>query len=132
MTKNNKPVTKWVGWIYFAGFMMVMAGMLQTLVSLVALMNRSFYEDAGGTLTVGNYNSWGWLLLVTGIVISIAGMSLINGRFFGKMIAMIVAMLTIVINFLFITAYPLWSITVIVMCLLTLYALAVHGKETNA
>jgi hypothetical protein len=47
-------------------------------------------------------------------------------------VAVIVASISLLVNFFFIPVYPLWAITVIVIDLLVIWAVTAHGREMPA
>lgn len=122
--------TAWVGWIVFAAVMMVMIGGLHVIEGLVALFNDSYYlvTESGLVVTV-DYTAWGWVHLIIGIIVVLAGVALFTGRMWARVIGVCVALLSILINFAFIAAYPFWSVTVIAVDIFIIYALVVHGRE---
>lgn len=128
---NGKQVTGWVGWVYFAGFMMLITGILQMIAGLTALLDDKFYVATQRNLLAFDFTTWGWIHLVVGLVILLAGMAVISGHLWGRMVAVILAVLSAVINFVFIPAYPIWSIVVIIVDVLIIYALTIHGGETE-
>ena len=123
-------VTGWVGWIVFAATMMVIMGGLHIFQGLVALFNDDYYLVGKNGLTVHiDYTAWGWTHLIAGVVIAAAGLGLYTGRMVARVIGVIVACLSLLINFAFIAAYPFWSTIVIAVDIFVIYALTVHGKE---
>ena len=131
MANNRREVTGWVGWIYFAGFMMIIMGILQSIAGLAALLNDKYYLVRSEQLIAFDFTTWGWIHLLMGIIIMIAGTSVINGHLFGRIVAIFLAMLSIIANFAFLSAYPIWSILVIPIDVLVIYALTVHGDEVR-
>lgn len=132
MARNNgNDISGWVGWVYFAGFLMVVMGILQAIAGLTALLRNTYFLVGKSSLVVFNYTTWGWIHLILGIVILMAGTAVINGRFWGRLVAIFLAMISLIANFVFIAAYPWWSIIAIVIDVLIIYALTVHGNETE-
>jgi hypothetical protein len=132
MARNGETqVTGWVGWIYFAGFMMMLTGIFEAIAGLTALLNNNFYAVAANRLVVFDFTTWGWLHLLVGVVIMMAGMAVLSGHVWARIVGVMLAMLSIIANFAFITAYPIWSIVVIVADALIIYALTVHGSEAR-
>lgn len=132
MAKNNgNEVSGWVGWIYFAGFLMLVMGILQAIAGFTALLNDKYYLVHSQGLAVFNFTTWGWIHLILGIVVLMAGTAVLSGHVWGRVVAVLLAMLSLVANFVFIAAYPLWSIIAIVIDVLIIYALTVHGSEMN-
>jgi hypothetical protein len=130
MARNNQ-VTGWVGWVYFAGYLMMLAGIFQSIAGLTALLKSDFFVVRASHLVVFSYTTWGWVHLLAGVIIMLAGMAVLSGQVWGRVIAVFLALFSIVANFVFLPAYPIWSIAVIVADVLIVYALTVHGAEAR-
>ncbi len=129
---TRQEITGWVGWIYFAGFMMLLVGFFQAVLGLTALLNDKFYISLHGTLLVWNYTAWGWVHLIFGVITLLAGMSLFTGSTWSRVVAMVLVTLNLLTQFVFVSVYPIWSIIMMVIDVLVLYALTVHGSEVRA
>ena len=55
-----------------------------------------------------------------------------SGNLFGRTMAVILATLSIIVNFIWLPVYPVWAIVVIVIDMFILYAVIVHGKEMKS
>jgi len=130
MSARNQP-TGWVGWVYFASLMMMLVGGFQAISGLVALFKDDFYLVTERSLLVFDYDTWGWVHLVMGIVIFAAGVALMNGATWARMVGILLAGLSLFANMAFLSAFPLWSILMIVVDILVIYALTVHGGEVR-
>ncbi len=130
MSARNQP-TGWVGWVYFASLMMMLLGGFQAIAGLVALFKDDFYLVAERGLLVFNYTTWGWIHLLMGVVIFAAGVALLNGAVWARTVGVLLAGLSLFANMAFIDSYPLWSILMIVVDILVIYALTVHGDEVR-
>ncbi len=129
MAQNNNP-SSWVGWAYFASFMMMFLGVLQGITGLAGIFKDSFYVVTSNHLLVFNYHTWGWINLLIGIVVFFAGLELLrSGALWARVIAILLAGLSLVANITFIEAYPLWSIIMGIIDVMVIYALTVHGGE---
>lgn len=128
-TTTSRQVTGWVGWIYFAAFMLVVIGFFQGIIGLTALLNSHFYVAMSGTLLVFDYTTWGWIHLLFGIVALVTGTALFNGSAWARVLATILVTINFLMQFAFVSTYPIWSIIVMVIDVLVLYALTVHGRE---
>lgn len=129
MATNSNNVTGWVGWAYFAGFMMIILGAFQAIVGLTALLKQNFYVVTQNHLLVFNYRTWGWIQLLVGILIVVTGSSLIQGRMWARVVGSILVMINLIAQFAFVNVYPVWSIIMMVVDALILYAIFVHGHE---
>jgi hypothetical protein len=126
---NGREVTGWVGWAYFAGFMMLLMGAFQIIMGLTALLNDKFYVAQEGRLLTLDFTQWGWIHLLFGVVVLMAGTSLFSGRKWARVVALVLATLNFIAQFSFVSVYPIWSITMMVVDVLVIYALTVHGAE---
>jgi len=127
--RSTEP-TAWTGWVVFAAFMMIMVGVFQAIEGLVAVFDDGFYHvtDKGLVLHV-NYNVWGWTHLLLGAVLIVAGAGVLAGNIVARVVAILVAALSAVVNLVFIEAYPIWAVIIITVDVLVIYALVVHGRE---
>jgi len=129
MAQNNNP-SGWAGWDYFASFMMMFLGVLQGISGLAGIFKHGFYQVSQNHLLVFNFKAWGWINLVIGIVVFFAGLELIrSAAMWARVVAVVLAGLSLVANITFIQAYPLWSIIMGIIDVLIIYALTVHGNE---
>jgi hypothetical protein len=122
-----------VGLTIFASIMLLAIGMFQGLAGLSAILkDESTLWVRGADL---NYfitfdtTTWGWVHLLLGVVIFLAGLGVLSGNVLARTIGVIVAMISLVINFLFIPIYPLWAIAIIVLDVLVIWALTAHGRD---
>src|SRR3990167_1477293 len=120
------------GWGAFAGFLMLIGGVVQGIAGLTALLKNTYFLVGEESLVVFDYTTWGWLHLGFGLFLLWAGAALLNGANWARVVAIVLASLSVIANLLFIGAYPLWSITVIVLDLLIIYGLTVKGGEAEA
>lgn len=125
--------TGWVGWIVFAGILLIMDGIFQGIIALTTLFDSKWYavSSSQGVL-VFNYAAWGWIQLILGIALILVGASLFSGNMAGRVVAVILVGLSAIANLTFIAAYPFWSLIVLTVDVLVLYAIIVHGDEMRA
>src|SRR5450631_2482990 len=89
---EESEVTGWVGWIVFAGTMMAILGVFHTFEGLIALFRHppSVLPTSGLTIQV-SYTQCGWLQLVAGAHVFLAGLGLFTGRMGARTLAVILA-----------------------------------------
>ena len=122
--------TAWVGWVVFGGAMLIMMGGFQVIQGLVALFDDGFYAvDSNGLVVQIDYNTWGWIHLVIGLLGVLVGIGLLAGNMAGRVAGVGIAFLSALANLAFISAYPVWSMIVIALDVLVIYAIIVHGSE---
>ena len=133
---DAKPVgraTLWVGWLLFAGAIMILLGAFHAIAGVIALIRRDYFVVAPDGLVVQvSYTSWGWVHLLAGVVTLVAGIGVIRGQKWARVFGMVLAGLGALLNFAFLPAYPVWSTVMIALDVLVIYALAVHGDEVRA
>ena len=122
--------TAWTGWVVFAGVMLVTVGIFQVIQGLVALFDDGFYAVRPSGLVVNiNYNTWGWTHLIIGAVMIVTGAGLFVGNMAARILGVVAAVLSAIVNLAFISAYPIWSTIIIALDVVVIYAIIVHGGE---
>jgi hypothetical protein len=129
---GSRATSGWaVGLIVFAAIMLMMAGTFQFLAGLVALFENEFYVTTRNYVFQLDATTWGWIHLLLGIVLGIAGWGLLSGRTWGRVVAITVAALSALANFLFLPYYPFWALTIITLDVLVIWAVAAHGRDVQ-
>lgn len=131
MATNNK-VTGWVGWIFFAGFMMTMLGTFQMIAGLTVLLNSKWLVTTESNLLVLNFAAWGWSYLLLGLAVLLAGFGVMKGSTWARVVGVMLALVSAATNLASVNIYPIWSIIVIAVNVLVIFALTVHGDEVKA
>jgi len=130
---GEPETTGWVGWILFASIMLGMAGLFQAIAGFIALFKDEYWVVGKSGLAVSvSYTTWGWTHLAVGALLILAAVSLASGRMFGRVIGVVVAVLSATVNLAFISASPAWSIIIITLDVLVIWAITVHGRELRA
>jgi hypothetical protein len=122
--------TAWTGWVVFAAFMMIMVGSFQAIEGLVAIFDDDFYHVTENGLVVNvDYTVWGWTHLLLGVLLIVSAFGVLAGNVVARAVAVALAGISALLNLVFIEAYPIWSIIIITVDVLVIYALIVHGRE---
>lgn len=127
----RKEPTGWVGWVYFASAMMLLAGGMEAIAGLVALFKDDFYVVAQNSLLAFSYTTWGWVHIAVGALLLAAGFATMAGKVWGRSVGVIIAVLSALANLAFIQAYPLWGIIGVAVNVAVIYALTAHGSEVR-
>lgn len=127
MARNNTVTNGWAGWTNFAGFLLVLQGVFQVILGLTALLNDKFFAAAQGNLLVWSYSTWGWIHLLFGVLVLVVGTSVFNGGTWARAVGTVLAAANLVLQFVFVSAYPTWSIILMILDLVILYALTVRS-----
>ena len=118
-----------IGLILFAAVMMILIGIFQGVAGLVALVNDNFYLATREYLFQFDITTWGWIHLILGIVVALAGVGLLAGRTWARVVGITLAVLSAIANFMFIPHHPFWALLVIALDVFVIWALAAHGRE---
>jgi hypothetical protein len=128
--RAEKATSGWaVGFIMFAAIMMIMVGVFQALQGIVAIFENEFYVTTRNYLFKFDATTWGWTHLILGLIVAFAGWGLFSGRTWARTVAIILAFLSALANFLFIPYYPFWSLLLITLDILVIWAITAHGGE---
>ena len=130
MSTNTRVQTGWVGWVAFAGIMLVLVGCFHIVEGLVGLFrDQVFLVGTRGLVVSMDYTVWGWTHIIGGALAVLVGVCLLAGQTWARVIAVIVALLSALINVAFLPAYPIWSVMMIAIDILVIWAITVHGSE---
>jgi uncharacterized membrane protein len=112
------------GWATFAGVIMILVGVFQAFQGLAALINDDIFFVGVNYVYSIDVTTWGWVHLVLGIFVAIAGYSIFSGALWARVTGIVLAMLSATVNFFFIPYYPFWSILIIAMDIAIIWGLA--------
>jgi hypothetical protein len=125
---EEHEVSGWaVGFVLFAGLMMIMSGGFQIFSGLVALFENEFYVATRNYMFQFDATAWGWIHLILGIALAVSGYFLFVGRVWAGVVALSLAVLSAVANFFFIPYYPFWSLLMIALDVWVIWALTRPG-----
>ena len=116
-----------VGFILFAAVMMIMVGVFQALQGLIGIFENEFYVPTRNYLFQFDATTWGWTHLLLGLLVAFAGYGLLSGKTWARTVAIFLAVLSAIANFAFIPYYPFWSLLIITVDILVIWAITAHG-----
>ena len=128
---NSKSMAGWIG---FAAIMLFIIGGIDFFQGLIALFEDEYYVPTGSGFLVLDLTGWGWTLLIWGVLLVCAGIGLVAGHALARWFAIVVIGLNFIaqLGFLGNTQTPLWSLTVIALNIIVLYALTARWDESQA
>ena len=127
--ERETEVTGWTGWVTFAGVMMIIAGSLGAIFGLVAIVNDNWVVFTNRDAVSADLTGWGWIHLIVGALLVLAGFGVFTGNILARIIGVAVAVVSLIANFLWLPVYPLWSIIILTIDVLVIWALTAHGGE---
>lgn len=117
------------GWVIFAITLTAMAGVQNLIYGLVLLFNSNWVAVTDDEVLLFDLSAWGWMLLGFGAVQLLTAVGMISGQSWARVLGVIWASLVVVGQMTYLNVYPFWSIVLITLSVLVIYALTVHGDE---
>ena len=118
-----------VGFTVFASVIMLTIGTFQVFAGMTALINDEFFVVTQEWVFQFDATTWGWIHLIFGVVVFLAGMALYSGQVWARTVGVILAVASAVISFAWLPWYPIWAVIVITLDVLVIWALTVHGRD---
>ena len=112
------------GWRAFAGVLFIVVGAFNFIDGIVAVANAHYLSDH---LVFGDLKSWGWTMLIFGIIVTLVGVAVMAGQVWAAWVGILLAALNAIGQLLFLPAYPLWSVIIIALDVIVIYGRAVYG-----
>ena len=126
----DNRVSPWAeGLTVFAAAMMIINGVIQVFVGIAALFHDDIYLAAPRYVYSFDLTTWGWVHLLLGALVAVAGFAVLKGQTWGRVVGITLASLSIIANFMFLPHYPIWSILVIALDVAVIWALAVYQRD---
>jgi hypothetical protein len=109
--------------------MMIMMGGWWLISGLVALFNSEFYVVTQKWIFQFDVTTWGWVHLIIGLLVLLAGFGLFSGQVWARTVGVIIAVFMGLASFAWLPYYPVWAILYIVASVAIIWALTVHGRD---
>ena len=119
------------GWLTFAGVMLSIVGVMNVIGGIAAIDDANVYI-AGAQYVFGDLNTWGWILLCTGVAQFLAALGIWARNQFARWLGVGFASLNMLAQFLFLPAFPLWALAMIGVNTLIIYGLLAYGGREGA
>ncbi len=118
------------GGAMFAAVLMIIGGFFGILQGIAFIAKGSFYVQPANYWVNTSASTWGWWLLVVGVVVAAAGFGVMSAAAWARWLGIIMVSIQAVTNFVFIPVQPFWAITLIVVDLWIIHSLFVHRRES--
>jgi hypothetical protein len=115
-----------------AGFLLILNGLYGFLVGLAAIIHGGFFVVHTNYAYRWSIHGWGWLQLIIGCVLFAAGVCVLLGMVWARVLGAILAGFSAISSFLFLPYYPLWSIVVIAVDIFIVWALVSSTRRQPA
>ena len=114
------------GWLLFAGIMLAIIGALNVIHGIAAVDNSTFFvRDA--KFVLADLNTWGWVLLVMGIVQLAAAFGVWRQTEWGRWLGILLASINCIVAFMFLPAAPVWTLMIFFVDIIIIFGLLTYG-----
>ncbi len=118
-----------IGWIFFAATMMMLIGTFQAIAGLIAIVNDQFYVATREYVFRFDTTEWGWIHLVWGVLIAVAGGFVLTGSVLARTVGVVMAVVSAILGFAWLPYSPVWGVTIIAIAVSVIWALTAHGRD---
>jgi len=127
---SDTTVTGWTGWGVFASVLLLIAGIFDLIFGIAAIIgpNTTVVVSDSGLFAV-DVAAWGWWHIISGLALVLTSFFLYRGATWARVVAIILVILNAVGQLTLIDVQPWWSLAILAVDILVLYALTVHGRE---
>jgi hypothetical protein len=126
---SARPAGWVVGLSLFAGILMIIVGVFNTVEGIVALFRNEVYVTTPQYVFAFDLTTWGWIQLILGLIVLAAGFGVMSGRVWGRAVGIAIASLCALANFLFVPYYPVWSLLLIALNVFVILALCGFNRD---
>ncbi|HEY8537084.1 MAG TPA: DUF2127 domain-containing protein, partial [Vicinamibacterales bacterium] len=110
------------GWLLFAGIMLALVGVLNVIYGIAAIDNSTFYvRDV--EFVLADLQTWGWVLLIVGIVQLIAAVGVWQETEWGRWLGIGLAVGNALVQFFVLPAHPVWALMVFFVDIIIIFGL---------
>jgi hypothetical protein len=118
------------GWIVYAAAVLIVGGLFEAIWGLTGLFRTAYFvAPSSGLVVAYNYTAWAWIHIAIAVLLVLTGLAVLAGQRWARYVGICLAGLSMIANFLTLAALPFWSLVMIAIDVLVIYALAVHGRE---
>jgi hypothetical protein len=121
------------GWIGFAGIVIVVIGGINFFQGLIGVTEDDYFVVTGSGFLVVSLTTWGWLMMIWGVILVLVGFGLLGGQDWARWVAILAVIVNVFaqLGFLGNGQYPLWTLTALTLNVIVLYALTARWEESK-
>lgn len=118
-----RPTGAALGFTITAAVLMMVSGLWSFLEGLAAIIKGQFFVVLPNYVYSISVTSWGWIHLIVGALVFVAGAFLFMDKIWARIVGVVLACISAVVNFLYIPYSPVWSVIVIALDVFIVWAL---------
>lgn len=115
-----------------AAVIMVTVGIIQFFQGIAAVAEDEVFVSGINYVYKFDLTTWGWIHIILGVLVAIVGLALFTGAGWARVSAIVVAAISIVANFLWLPYYPVWSLLIIALDVVIIWAVSTWNPEREA
>jgi hypothetical protein len=129
-TRPPGPASWARGGTIFAGILLLVDGMLGVVKGIAGVISNNAYARTGNYVYSYSVNSWGWLHVGLGVILALAGLALLTtGAHWARMVAVGIAALSLIANFIWLPFQPIWAIVSIAIDTFVIWAVCTDRRR---
>lgn len=127
------PGSAWaLGGTVFAGVLMMVGGIMSILNGIAGIATDDVYTSIGNYVFEFSLTTWGWIHLVMGVVVTITGWGILQGKDWARGLGIAFASLFAIEYFMFLPYAPVWSVIAIAVAVFVMWSLATsHDRDRD-
>ena len=127
MSSYEPEAQRGEGWVTFAGIMLMFAGFLNAIWGIAAIGDSAYFIGDERFVIFDDLNTWGWFLLIVGVLQLVAALSVWNRHTYGRLAGIAFASLNAMILLFTVNVFPFAAFMLFIVDMLVIYGLAVYG-----
>jgi hypothetical protein len=126
---ERPPSAAAVGWIAFAGSMMVLLGIFHAIAGLAGILGDEATVATRNYIFTFDTTVWGWIHLLGGVLAVVAGGFVFSGAVWARTVGVIIALGSAVGTFAYLPTSPVWAVAILAVDVTIIWALTLHGRD---
>jgi hypothetical protein len=119
------------GLVTFAGVMLMIAGVLNTLYGIAAIDKANVFVHNARYVFL-DLQSWGWFVLALGVLQFLAALAIWRGVSWGRWFGVGCASANAILQVMWLPSYPILALTILPLDIIAIYGLLAYGGRRRA
>jgi hypothetical protein len=119
------------GLVTFAGVMLMIAGVLNTLYGIAAIDKANVFVHNARYVFL-DLQSWGWFVLALGVLQIFAALAIWRGVSWGRWFGVGCASANAILQVMWLPSYPILALTILPLDIVAIYGLLAYGGRRRA
>jgi hypothetical protein len=129
--RSDSPSGLAVGTTITAAIILIVGGVCHAMEGFVGLATNEFYVTTQKWIFQFDVTTWGWIHILVGAIAVLAGIGLFSGAVWARTVAVAIAAVSILVNFIWLPYYPVWAVLIIAFDMFVIWALTAHGRDVT-